>query len=210
MAEPTFPLSMPTSPNFVRSEWTIRRAVAITQSPFTLGTQAIKYTGSQWLASVSLPPMSRSQASEWQAFFMQLNGSFGTFLMGDPDAIALGVQGTIGNTVAVNGAHSIGAYSVTIDGADTYESTLFKKGDYVQFNTGSSSKLHMLISDVASDGSGNATLEIEPSLKVALANDATIEYTSPKAVMRMSNNDLSWSANHISLYGVSFTCEEVL
>jgi hypothetical protein len=208
MAEPTFPLVMPNSPNFVRSEWGIARAVAQSQSPFTYSTQVHKFTGSKWYSTVTLPPMKRSQANEWLAFFMQLNGQFGTFTMGDPDAKA--VQGTISNTVAVNADFAVGAYDVTIDGADASESQLFKKGDYVQFNSGATSKLHMIIADVASNGSGEATLTIEPSLSSALANNATVTYASPKCVMRMTNNELTWSANHISLYGVSFSCEEVL
>lgn len=208
MAEATFPISMPTSPNFVRSEWTISRSVSVSASPFTYSQQVHRFTGCKWLATVSLPPMKREQAVEWQAFFMQLQGQFGTFLMGDPDAKS--VRGTISNTVAVSADHAVGAYDVTIDGADTSESQLFKKGDYVQFNSGATSKLHMIIADVASDGSGNATLTIEPPLSSALANNATVTYASPKAVMRMSNNELTWSANHISLFGVSFSCEEVL
>ena len=208
MAEPTFPLTMPTSPNFIRSEWGIARAVAQSQSPFTYSTQVHKFTGSKWYSTVTLPPMKRSQANEWLAFFMQLNGQFGTFTMGDPDAKA--VQGTISNTVAVNADFAVGAYDVTIDGADASESQLFKKGDYVQFNSGATSKLHMIIADVASNGSGVATLTIEPSLSAALSDNATVTYASPKCVMRMTNNELTWSANHISLYGVSFSCEEVL
>jgi len=208
MAEPTYPLTMPTSPGFIRSEWTISRATAVSSSPFTYSQQVHRFTGCQWRTTVSLPPMKREQAVEWQAFFMQVQGQFGTFLMGDPDASS--VRGTISNTIAVNGAHSVGAYDITIDGADTSESQLFKKGDYVQFNSGATSKLHMIIADVASDGSGNATLTIEPPLSAALDNNATITYSSPKAVMRMTDNELTWSANHISLYGVSFSCEEVL
>jgi len=200
---------MPTTPNFIRSEWGIARAVAQSQSPFTYSTQVHKFTGSKWYSTVTLPPMKRTQANEWLAFFMQLNGQFGTFLMGDPDANA--VQGTISsNTVAVNADFAVGAYDVTIDGADASESQLFKKGDYVQFNSGATSKLHMIIADVASNGSGVATLTIEPSLSAALSNNATVTYASPKCVMRMTNNELTWSANHISLYGVSFSCEEVL
>ncbi len=210
MPNPTYPLTMPTTPNFIRSEWGIGKAVAQSQSPFTFSTQVHEFTGAKWYSTVSLPPMNRSQASEWQSFFMQLHGSFGTFLMGDPDAIALGVQGTISNTIAVSADHAVGAFDVTVDGADTSESQLFKKGDYVQFNSGATSKLHMIIADVASDGSGNATLTIEPPLSATLANNATVTYASPKCVMRMTNNELTWSANHISLYGVSFTCEEVL
>lgn len=208
MAEPTYPLTMPTSPNFIRSEWTIRRAVATTQSPFTFGTQSAKYTGSQWLASVTLPPMKREQAVEWQSFFMQVNGGFGTFLMGDPDAST--IRGTANNLILVNGDHSVGAYDIAVDQADQSESTLFKKGDYVQFGSGATSKLHIVTADVSSSGTGTATLPIEPSLKATVANNSTVVYSSPKALMRMTSNDLTWSANHISLYGVSFSCEEVL
>ena len=208
MAEATYPLAMPTTPNFVRSEWSISRAVAVSSSPFTYSSQVYKFTGAKWSAVVSLPPMKREQAVEWQSFFMRLQGQFGTFLMGDPDASA--VRGTIANTVAVNADQDVGAYDVTIDGADASESQLFKTGDYVQFNSGANSKLHMIIADVASDGSGVATLPIEPPLSAALLNNATVSYASPKCVMRMTNNELTWSANHISLYGVSFSCEEVL
>ena len=208
MAEATYPLAMPTTPNFVKSEWSISRAVAVSSSPFTYSSQVYKFTGAKWSAVVSLPPMKREQAVEWQSFFMRLQGQFGTFLMGDPDASA--VRGTISNTVAVNADQDVGAYDVTIDGADASESQLFKTGDYVQFNSGANSKLHMIIADVASDGSGVATLPIEPPLSAALLNNATVSYASPKCVMRMTNNELTWSASHISLYGVSFSCEEVL
>ena len=208
MAEATYPLAMPTTPNFVKSEWSISRAVAVSSSPFTYSSQVYKFTGAKWSAVVSLPPMKREQAVEWQSFFMRLQGQFGTFLMGDPDASA--VRGTIANTVAVNADQDVGAYDVTIDGADASESQLFKTGDYVQFNSGANSKLHMIIADVASNGSGVATLPIEPPLSAALLNNATVSYASPKCVMRMTNNELTWSANHISLYGVSFSCEEVL
>jgi hypothetical protein len=199
---------MPTTPNFVKSEWSISRAVAVSSSPFTYSSQVYKFTGAKWSAVVSLPPMKREQAVEWQSFFMRLQGQFGTFLMGDPDASA--VRGTIANTVAVNADQNVGAYDVTIDGADASESQLFKTGDYVQFNSGATSKLHMIIADVASNGSGVATLPIEPPLSAALLNNATVSYASPKCVMRMTNNELTWSASHISLYGVSFSCEEVL
>ena len=208
MAEPSYPLTMPTTPNFVKSDWGIQRAVAKSESPFTFGAQVHEFTGAKWYSTVTLPPMNRSQASEWQSFFMQLHGTKGTFLMGDPDASA--VQGTVSNTIAVSADHAVGAYDVTVDGTDTSESQLFKNGDYVQFNSGATSKLHMIIADVASNGSGEATLTIEPPLSATLANNATVTYASPKCVMRMTNNELTWSANQISLYGVSFSCEEVL
>jgi len=208
MAEPSYPLSLPTSPsNFVTSEWRIIRTVAYTESPFTYGQQEAKYQGSVWQTTVTLPPMNRADAGAWQSFFMQLNGRFGTFLLGDPDAKT--IQGGATTVISVNGDHSVGAYDVVVDGANT-STVIFKKGDYVQFGSGASSKLHMIVADITSDASGNATLQIEPSLKTALTDDDVITYSNTKAVMRMDANELGWNANNVSLYGISFSCTESL
>lgn len=208
MAEPSYPLSLPTSPsNFVTSEWRIIRTVAYTESPFTYGQQVAKYQGSVWQTTVTLPPMNRADAGAWQSFFMQLNGRFGTFLLGDPDAKT--IQGGATTVISVNGDHSVGAYDVVVDGADT-STVIFKKGDYVQFGSGASSKLYMIVADITSDASGNATLQIEPPLKTALTDDDVVTYSDTKAVMRMDSNELGWNANNVSLYGISFSCTESL
>tara|TARA_Y100000004_G_scaffold54130_2_gene60283 strand:- start:2296 stop:2922 length:627 start_codon:yes stop_codon:yes gene_type:complete len=208
MSEPSYPLTMPTTPNFSRSEWRLEKTVAMTQSPFTYASQTHEFTGAIWVAQVTLPPMSREQASEWQAFYMQLHGTHGTFLMGDPDA-----KSPLGNAlsnISVNGAHSIGAYDIAMDGFNASVTNVFKKGDYVQFGSGSTSKLHMVVANTSSNASGEATVAIEPPLKTALADDAVVLYTNAKAVMRMDNNDLGWNANENSIYGMSFSCSEVL
>ena len=208
MAEASYPLNLPNSPsNFVTSEWRIIRTVAYTESPFTYGQQVAKYQGSVWQTTVTLPPMSRADAGAWQSFFMQLNGRFGTFLLGDPDAKT--IQGGATTVISVNGDHSVGAYDVVVDGADT-STVIFKKGDYVQFGSGASSKLHMIVADITSDASGNATLQIEPPLKTALTDDDVVTYSDTKAVMRMDSNELGWNANNVSLYGISFSCTESL
>ena len=206
MALPTYPLSIPSSPsNFRTSDWRIVRSVAVNVSPFTMAQQSGDFGGSVWQTTVTLPPMKRDEADEWQVFFMQLHGRYGTFLLGDPDAKT--IQGAEDSSPTVNGAHSVGAYDIAIQAAKV-SSTVFKKGDYVQFGTGATSKLHMVVADITSNASGNATLQIEPALKSALSDDATITYSSPKAVMRMDNNDLGWSADEISVYGISFSCTE--
>ena len=208
MSAPSYPLSVPTSPtNFKQSEWRIRTSTAVTVSPYTFAQQAADYGGAVWTTTVSLPPMKREEAANWQAFFMQLHGRFGTFLLAPPDERT--IQGAENGSPTVNGAHSVGAYDISIKGARA-STTAFKKGDFVQFGTAGPSKLHMVVADCAVNASGIGTLAIEPKLKVALADDATITYSNPKAVMRMDSDDLEWSANNISIYGISFSCTEAL
>jgi len=209
MAVPIYPLSMPDSPsNFKTSEWRIVRSVAVSLSPYTLTSESADLGGAIWTTTVTLPPMLKADASAWQVFFMQLHGRHGTFLLGDPDSRT--IRGSATGNMSVKGDHSVGAYSVSVDGINASQSTAFKKGDYVQFGSGTTSKLHMIVEDTSTNSSGEATLEIEPPLKKVLENDSPAVYTSAKAVMRMDSNELSWNADQVSTYGISFSCSEVI
>ncbi len=208
MTVPSYPLTMPTNPsNFKTSEWRIVRSVAVSISPFTMVSETADFGGAVWTTTVTLPSMNRADVSAWQVFFMQLHGRHGTFYLGDPDSKT--IQGGCTGTINVNGSHSVGAYSVAVE--NTPNSTvIFKKGDYIQFGSGATQKLYMVVTDCTSNGSGQATVEIEPPLKTALADDSAIVYSNTKAVMRMDSNELSWNADEVSVYGISFSCTEVI
>tara|TARA_B110000444_G_C18780653_1_gene567246 strand:+ start:110 stop:736 length:627 start_codon:yes stop_codon:yes gene_type:complete len=208
MSLPSYPLSIPTSPsNFVTSEWRIKRTVAVSQSQFSYESVAYDFGGSVWSTNVTLPPMKREQADEWQVFFMQLHGRYGTFKLGDPDSKT--IQGGLDSVINVNGAHSVGAYDISIENA-TASTLIFKKGDYIQFGSGATQKLHMIVGDVTSAGNGTATVPIEPPLKSALVDDSSIAYTNTTCIMRMDSNELYWTADQLSLYGITFSCTEVV
>ena len=67
----------------------------------------------------------------------------------------------------------------------------------------------MIVADANSDGSGNVTVNVEPSLKVAHTQGTSVVITNTKGLFRMDNNELGWSANRVSVYGLSFSCTEV-
>ena len=192
-------ITMPTSPNFSQSRWSIRRAVASAKSPFTGHEQVYAYDIACWQATLSLPAMKRSQAGAWQSFFLKLKGRANTFLIGDPDGASQ--EGTA-TTCTLTSAASIGesTISATINGS-------IKAGDYIQFGSSSTSQLHMVVAD-ASQGTG-VTLTIEPELKVAVSTGAAT-IVDAKCVMRMDSNDLGWDADHVSKYGFSFSCTEAI
>ena len=190
-------ITMPSSPSFTASRWSMQRAVASARSPFTGHEQIYAYDMACWQATLTLPPMKRSEAGAWQAFFMKLQGRTNTFLLGDPDGKA--AQGTA-TTCTISGTVAIGETSMTV----TTNGTL-KAGDYIQFGTGSSSKLHIITDDKSS---GSGTLNFEPALKSTTSGTGTI--SNAKCVMRMDNNNLGWDADHVSKYGFSFSCTEAL
>ena len=125
---------MPTSPNFVRSNWSLIRTVGTTTSPFTGKTKTQEYDGVYWTAEVSLPPMRRSQAVEWQSFLLELNATVNHFKFADPDALTN--TGTY-STAHLISEHRVNNTSVTLSfsgstltaGASTFANAL--EGDFI-------------------------------------------------------------------------------
>tara|TARA_R100000773_G_C4220566_1_gene119282 strand:- start:733 stop:1329 length:597 start_codon:yes stop_codon:yes gene_type:complete len=194
----TYPLTPPSSPQYVTQQWSIIRGVGISESPFTGVQQTVEFDLAKWKAVLSLPPMKRSQAHEWVSFLVKLHGRRGTFFLSDNDARA--PQNSISGSVTVTNAASAGDIVLTLTGT-----TAFSAGDYVQIGTGSSSRLHMVVADQ----SGGSTIQIEPKLKSSVAQGTTITYTNPKGIFRMDSNELMWDTNAVSAYGISFSCSEV-
>jgi len=195
-------IAMPTSPAFTTSDWGIRRVVAVSESPFTGATQVQKYAKAQWYATLSLPPMKRSQAVEWQSFFMLLEGKANTFLLGDPDAKTV-MGGNAPTSISVTSSAAIGATSVTLTIGSGKK---LNKGSYLQFGTGSSSRLHMIVDD----NTGNGAVTIQPALKDAITTGTTVTFASARGLFRMDTNELTWNANELSNYGITFSCSEAL
>lgn len=195
--EPTYPLAMPSSPGFTTSTFGLRNAIAETRSPFTFDRQVQRHQGQIWFAQVALPQMHRAQAEEWLTFLVNLQGKFGTFLLGDPDAKT--PRGTNVGTPVVNGASQTGNTLVT-DGWGVSQ-TVLEKGDYFATSTNT---LHKLTAAAVSDGSGNATLTFEPRIRSALSDNAPLTTSNAQGRFQLVSNDVSWTANQLSTYGVSF------
>jgi len=285
-------ISMPTSPNFVSSNWTLVRTVGTTTSPFTGKTKTQEFDGVYWTAEVTLPRMRRSQAVEWQSFLLELNGNVNHFKFADPDAltntgtydtafltsnhrtstnsVTLSFSGStitagastfssakVGDFIVVtgavneenNGTHKITSISsntvVVTDSTLTTESSTasckvrtnvkgatglsllastngasgtIKKGDYLQIQansntTGTPSQIVMVTEDATAttdSGKDFYGVAIQPKLRSDLANSNYVVFTNPKGVFRLMSNEVSWSADRISNYGISFSCTEVI
>ena len=287
-------ISMPTSPNFVTSNWSLVRTVGTTVSPFTGKTKTQEFDGVYWTAEVSLPPMRRSQAVEWQSFLLELNGTVNHFKFADPDALTnTGTYGTafltsnqrtstssvtlsfsgstitagastfsgaqVGDFIVVtgatnednNGTHKIttvtsatvvvtsstfttesntasckvrtnvkGATGLSLLASTNAASGTIKKGDYLQIQsaantTGTPTQLVMVTEDATATSAGGSAkdfygIAIQPKLRSDLATGHYAVFTNPKGTFRLISNEISWSADRISNYGISFSCIEVI
>lgn len=203
---PSYPLTLPTATGIQTQRFALTRIVGVSQSPFTRQEQVIQHQGEYWSATVQLPPMLKDNASQWLAFLLQLRGRRGTFKLGDQDRKT--IQGVATGTIRVNGASQTGN-QIALDGFAVSTNNVFKAGDYIQIN----SYLYMVTEDVNSNGSGEADVKIEPSLRSGLetiADDDTVLYTNTTTIMRLDSNEVAWDTDQVSKYGISFACSEAL
>ena len=79
-------ITMPATPNFVRSNFALVRTVSQTMSPFSGKVRTQDFGGVFWKLEAQLPAMSRAQAVEWQSFLLEAEGQTNVFELTDPDA----------------------------------------------------------------------------------------------------------------------------
>jgi hypothetical protein len=198
----SYPLSPPSNRTPSATRWTEVNIVAVQNSAYTLQSQTYEHSGKGWGVEVSFDPMPRDEAQPWIAFLSALRGRKGTFLFGD--TLFSTPLGLAGGTPFTNGANQTGSSLIT-DGW-TINQAILKAGDMFQID----SSLYRNLTDVTSDGSGNATLDVWPSLR-AHADNALIVTANPKGTFRLTDNaQVTQSASGDGLYLISFKGEEVL
>lgn len=206
----TYPLNTPTNIGIANITLMAENAVAVSQSPFTFQQQIVAHAGQRWAASVSLPPMKRQDAETWVAFLLSMKGQVGTFLLGDPNCqTPQGSASTNAGTPLVSGGGQTGD-SLVVDGLPANTTNYLKAGDYIQLGSGATASLHKVLTNVDTDSTGGALLEIWPSLRSSPADNAPVVVANTKGRFRLKENMTQWSINEISSYGITFDCVEAL
>ena len=71
----------------------------------------------------------------------------------------------------------------------------------------------MVVEDATatSDGGNDFyAVKTQPKLRSDLASGHYVVFTNPKGNFRLISNEVSWQADKISNYGISFSCIEVI
>lgn len=205
----SYPLALPSHTGVAQIELRTVNAVAYSRSPFTFSGQAHAYAGQMWQADISLPPMKRADAEQWIAWLVSLKGQLGTFYIGDPSATTPRGSARDADTITVDGATSSGN-TIDIQSAPLSQTGYLKAGDYMQIGSGTSRQLFKVLSDVNTDGSGTATVDVWPNVRTSIADNAPVTVESAKGIFRLSSNETSWSVNEASIYGITFGAMEAL
>lgn len=179
-----YPLSMPSVKKFSSFQLTLAHSIGTTTSPWSFASQVQNFSGTRWIVNASLQVMNRQSAIEWQSFLLALRGTYGTFLMGNPYATS--PLGDIGSSIPVlKGEHAALSEELTIDGLTVSKSGVLLGGDFIQVGNG----LYMILEDVTSNSSGEATFAIAPALRTSQPDNQNVITVNPQGTFRMANVD---------------------
>lgn len=171
------------------------------------GKRSVKQFAAHYFSfSVQMPPLQQSDFMSIYAFLTSQQGSFQTFTFEYP----LENQGADkGQTdILVNGAKAIGSTSIAMDGFTNSTTGVLKAGDLIKF--ANDTKIYMVTADANSNGSGEATISIEPPLQDAAADNEAVTVNKPSFKVSLTQDDLLYATDAAGFFTLSFDVREVL
>lgn len=212
MSTIVYPLVMPSTPGLRKFAWSSESAVAVQRNEFNFASKRYAWDGQIRRATAEVGRIDNiEQAKEWQAFFLKLNGTEGTFLMQDPaharapDAL----EPTLNDfSVTVDGANQVGNILNT-KGWPPSVTGILRKGDYIGIE---GRRLYMLLESLDTDTAGNAALSIFPFARHDIADNEQI-YVGSQAYgsfRLIETPEFAYDEEKIMSEGIQFSCEEAI
>jgi len=197
----SYPLSLPNSPTPGLRKITLaaRSALARTEGPYDFSQQLVDWGGERWEASIEFPAMKRAKAEPILAFLLAAKG--GTIKIGPFDGASINPQGVATGTPLVNGTVAARSKTITTKGWTHSIPGILKAGDYIQVTDSVQIRLHKVLTDANSDSSGNATLDVWPRVRAALADGNAIAVSNPQGIFQLAAPDIAWTVDYQHMYG---------
>lgn len=183
-----------------RVEFYMEKNTTRNASPLSKTVQTLDRQGRRWVATFDFRIFVEELARKMDA--MLDDGD--TFLIWDMKREAP-LNGVI-TGVAVNGAHVRGNRTIAIDGLPASQ-THAKAGDYLNIGD----KLYRLTSDIAANGAGAGTAQLNRGLLEDTADNATINFDRPTCEMLLVDDvQAARAADNSRLYTYSLAFIEAL
>lgn len=201
-------VALPEHPGFSDVQLTVSDTVGRTLSLFTGQTKRFAWPGAdQWSGTVTLPPLTRIQSAQWTSFLMQLRGMTNAFMLANPLAMTPqgSPQGTpVANTAGATGNNAAMTTTLFTRGWKPNTFRLLLPGDNIQVGF----RLHQVLDQVNSDASGDASINIFPSLREVPVDGSPIIMKNPAGLFRLAKNDRNWQISNAFITTMSFPVTE--
>jgi len=191
-------ITLPSTPKPQSMMWKLVQPAQNNISSWTGARQVLPSNRGWWECQITYPPIvGTSNFNAWRSFTAQMRGAGNDVQIPvDPTA-----QSAIANTMLVNGANQTGR-SINVDGLPN-STTVLTAGQFVTIGN----QLLQLTANVTSNGTGQATLSFEPAIRAAPADNATVEFKNPYALMYLTE-DPSYSVEPGYIYSLSLNLRE--
>jgi hypothetical protein len=173
------------------------------RGPFNAMREIQVFPGAHWEIEIAILPTERAEAQRLEAFLLSLRGKAGTFRLADPYR-SLPLGSNLGTPVT--GSTVAGSELLTTTGWDPSEVDLLKAGDFIQLGD----RLHMVLSNVSSNGSGNAGINVWPPLRESYSIATPIITENARGIFALDSNAIEFTRNVSGYNGAIIRAREVV
>jgi len=175
----------------------IKTSTVTTMSPFSYQQQTQDFGGRLWEAEVTIRPLTHTEALQFDAFIQGLNGTVGTFYMGNP----LMTQ-SHSTSVTVNGAHLAGDTTINVTSAN--QGAVVPAGHHIAIGD----HLYVTLSQIPKNQ--NNTITITPPLREDANDNAAVVVTLPQGTWRLADPKVEYEISTAGHYSYTFACTEAV
>lgn len=203
----TYPLTLPVDQvqGFSFEEW---NASSVTRSPFTGKPQPQFFEGDYWEIAVTFLNLDRILAQPVLAFRSALRGSQGTFVAPFPGYNgSLGAAATLPATPLVRSTVAAGSAELPIKDAPSNIEGFYLAGDILQVGPATRPHWHRVLTDVDTDSSGNAVIDVWPLIREGTTANDLVSSTNPLCLFRQVS-EVRADIDPPVLHSWSFVAEE--
>lgn len=160
-------------------------------APFTGQTQSISHLADRLMCTISLPPCTRDEAGQREAFFMSLARK--------GDWVRLGMKnrpvprGTLRGTPTAAASGAAGAYTLSVQ---TTAGATMIGGDALGIN---GQLLLTAYAGATANGSGVMSLPLVLPIRAAISNGAALTWNAPTATWQLAADSIDFGYSSYSL-----------
>lgn len=187
--------------------WRLRNLTQSHSSPFDGTTQTLAQPGARWAATITWQTLGEADRRALDAFLANLGGRAGRFTYSP--AVYAPRRGAGTGTILIRGGSQSGS-ELDVDGFGAADQA-FAIGDFLSYADPSGRhRLHMATATTAANGSGEADVPIAPPIRVAGADNAAVEITTPLGVFMLASDEVGLTTRPPLLGSVTLEIEEAL
>jgi len=196
----------PTTPSFASMRFFSHTPTLVSWS-HSLVRQVRSKGAQRWQIEAEYPPnLTRAELAPIVAFLMAQRGQYEPFTL-IPSALWSTPRGVAGGTPLVHADTPPAGRTVETKGWTPSQTGILLAGDFIKF--AGHTKVYMVTADANSDGSGYATLSIEPALLSIPADDEAIVVSSVPFTVALASDTFDFGVRGPDIHDLKVQFVEV-